>query len=315
MEDALTPAQAATLAALRGDGPRRQFDPELRVALRAELESSLAPLTDLLPDPRGARPLFAGKTPLARVLTCEAHHLAEEAQPFTWNLPLVRGTVAHKAIELSLHRADRPPPLQLVDAAFARLEADGSSAGAFLADLDADDRAELRSDVNNLVIDFVDQFPPMQPQRGWRAATELRLAAEVCGGRVTLQGKVDLALGAPHGSEAGRTFVELKTGTVQSRHVDDLRFYALVETLKVGVPPRRLAVHSLDRGQLTTFDVDEAMLHSALLRTVDGVGRLVQLRLGLRSPEVVPNPLCRWCCANETCEGATTWHESGPDRD
>jgi hypothetical protein len=312
----LTPAQADTLRALRGAGPRPTFDEGLRVELRRELEERLAPWTDLLPDPRvarGAKPLWAGKTPLERVLTCEAHHLAESAEPFAWSLASVRGTVAHRAIELSLHRVDRPPPLELVDAAIERLEADGTSAGGFLADLDASERAELRSDVNNLVLDFLDQFPPMQPRRAWRAATELRLTADICGGRVTLQGKVDLALGAPVGTEAGRVFVELKTGAVRPGHVDDLRFYALLETLKVGVPPRRLAVHSLDRGHLATFEVDEDVLRAAVLRTVDGVARLVQLHLGLRSAEVSPGPACRWCCARETCDGAVAWAEADPD--
>lgn len=318
MEGPLTPAQAETLERLRGNGPRPRFDPGLRHDLRRELESRLQPWTDLLPDPavaRGAKPLWAGKTPIGRVLTCEAHQLAEAAEPFAWNLASVRGTVAHKAIELSLHRTDRPSPLELVDAAFERLEADGTSAGAFLADLDPSERAEVRSEVNNLVLDFLDQFPPLQPRRAWRAATELRLTADVCGGRVTLQGKVDLVLGAPVGTEAGRAFIELKTGAARSGHVDDLRFYALLEVLKVGVPPRRLAVHSLDRGQLTTFDVDEDVLRSAVLRTADGVARLVQLHLGLRSAEVVPNPACRWCCARGSCEGAAAWAADDPYAD
>lgn len=318
MEGPLTPAQADTLRRLRGDGPALTFDPELRADLREQLETRLQPWTDLLPDPkvaRGTKPLWAGKTPLGRVLTCEAHHVAESARPFLWSLASVRGTVSHKAIELSLHRTDRPSPLELVDAAFERLQADGTSAGAFLGELDASERAELRSDVNNVVIDFLDQFPPLQPRRAWRAATELRLTADICGGRVTLQGKVDLALGAPVGSEAGRVFIELKTGATRSQHVDDLRYYALLETLKVGVPPRRLAVHSLDRGQLATFEVDEDVLRSAVMRTVDGVARLVQLQLGLRSPEVVPNPVCSWCCARDTCEGSARWadvdHDAG----
>lgn len=306
----MTPAQATTLRVLRGEGARRSFDPELGVELRRELEARLAPSTDLLPDPRvavGAKPIFAGKTQLGQVLACEAHHQAESSHPFEWNLASVRGTVAHRAIELLVHRSDRPSPLELVDAAFERLEADAGSAGTYLAELSADERAELRGDVNNLVSDFVDQFPPLQPRRAWRPATELRLAHDICGGRVTLSGRVDLALGSPTGSEAGRTFVELKTGATRSRHVDDLRLYALLETLKLGVPPRRLVVANLDRGQLTAFDVDEDVLRSALMRTVDGVHRLVQLHLGLRSAEVVPNPLCRWCRANQTCPGARAW--------
>ena len=74
-------------------------------------------------------------------------------------------------------------------------------------------------------------------------------------------------------------------------------------------------MHSLDSGRLATFEVDEATLHSAVMRTVDGVARLVALQLGLRSPEVVPNPACRWCCARHDCPGAAAWGEGDHDAD
>ena len=305
----LTPAQTDTLAVLRGDGPRPTFDPALRTALRARLEAGVGDLAALLD-----RPLFAGKTPLRRVLACEAHEVAEQAEPFLWNLASARGTVAHRAIELSVHLGRQAPPLHLVDTAVGRLVDDpDSSIGTFLAALDDADRAELRSDVNNLVADFLDQWPPLR--RAWRPATEARVRAELCSGKVVLSGKADLALGAPSGNEAGRVFVELKTGAARTQHLDDLRFYALLETLRVGVPPRRLAVQLLDSGGLVVVDVTEDVLEAAVQRTIAGVRKLAELRLGLREPQVTANPACRWCSRRTGCPGAATWAEGDPDLD
>lgn len=305
----LTPAQADTLAMLRGEGPRPTFDPALRVELRACLEEGIGDLAILL-----ERPLWAGKTPLGRVFACEAHEVAEQEVPFDWNLANARGTVAHRAIELSVHLDGAPPPLHLVDTAIARMADDPDSGiGGFLARLDAADLAELRSDVNNLVSDFLDQWPPLKAS--WRPTTEARLKAELCKGKVVVSGKADLALGAPVGTEAGRVFVELKSGAARAQHLDDLRLYALLETLRIGVPPRRLAVHSLDSGSLLVVDVNLDVLQAAVHRTIDGLRTLLELHLGLRSAQVTPNPTCRWCSAREHCEGAVRWAEGDPFAD
>lgn len=302
----LTPAQADTLTMLRGDGPRPTFDPALRVELRARLEDGFGDLAALLD-----RPFWAGKTPLGRVFACEAHEVAEQNVAFEWNLANARGTVAHRAIELSVHLPGGAPPLHLVDTAVHRLADDpDSSIGAFLGGLDEADLAELRSDVNNLVSDFLDQWPPLKT--AWRPTTEARLKAELCKGKVVLSGKADLALGAPVGNEAGRVFVELKSGTVRAQHLDDLRLYALLETLRIGVPPRRLVVHSLDSGTLLVTDVNLDVLEAAVHRTIDGVRKLLELRLGLRSPLVTANPACRWCSVRASCEGAVEWADGNP---
>ena len=305
----LTPAQADTLSMLRGDGPRPSFDPALRRELRACLEDGIADVAALL-----ERPLWAGKTPLGRVFACEAHEVAEQEEPFDWSLPNARGAVAHRAIELSVHLPAAAPPLHLVDTAIARMSDDPDSGiGGFLAGLDQADVAELRSDVNNLVSDFLDQWPPLKPS--WRPTTEARLKAELCKGKVVLSGRVDLALGAPAGTEAGRVFVELKSGAARAQHLDDLRLYALLETLRIGVPPRRLAVHSLDTGALVVVDVDLDVLQAAARRTIAGVRKLAELHLGLRSPQVTACPACRWCSARAGCPGAVRWAEGDGSAD
>ena len=59
-----------------------------------------------------------------------------------------------------------------------------------------------------------------------------------------LSGKYDLTLGtsepvgeAGEGMRAGKVIVDLKTGLRNLTDREDLRFYALIETLLVGVPP------------------------------------------------------------------------------
>ena len=88
-----------------------------------------------------------------------------------------------------------------------------------------------------------------------------------------LSGKVDLALGQAEGDLAGKVLVDLKTGGFSPVHLDDLRFYALIETVRLGTPPRRLATYYLDQGRFVPEDVTEALLRSTTARVIDGVER------------------------------------------
>lgn len=308
MVAALTPAQEEVLAVLRArERPRPAVDPGLRAELRSQLESRLAPLAAGLD-----QPVFVSKSALAQVHACEAHHLAEHAAPFGWSLPTARGTVAHKAIEISVHRRGAASPLELVDEAFACLEDEpDASIASFLLGLAESERAELRSEVNDLVSKFAELWPPLR--RRWAPRTESRVRAELCGGMVVLLGKVDLALGTASGTTAGTLIVDLKTGATHAGHLDDLRFYALLETLRVGVPPFRLAGYNLDAGTFLVEDVNEDVLESATLRTVAGTGRIIELRLGLRTASVTPNPACRWCRLRHHCPSAEVWEHHRND--
>jgi hypothetical protein len=300
----LNPAQREVLEALRApDRPRPRYEPGLRHALRRHLEGELAPLAALLD-----RPAFVSKRALADVLACEAHHVAQVAADFEWNVAVARGVVVHRAIQLGVFRRDDPAPLELVDDALERLADDPDAAVAdYLLGLPEPERAELRSAASEVVSAFVELWPPL-PRR-WVPRTETPLRAELCGGTVVLSGRVDLSLGAPDGEQAGRVLVDLKTGAPTAGHLHDLRFYALLETLRCGVPPLRLASSYLEEGRLAVEDVDEDVLEAAVRRTVQGVRAVLELRLGLRSPSVTPNPACRWCPAREGCEGAARWEE------
>ena len=86
------------------------------------------------------------------------------------------------------------------------------------------------------------------------------------------------SVGVAEGIRAGKVLIDLKTGGFSPSHLDDLRFYALIETIKLGVPPRRVATHYLDTGKLVPEDVTEATLAVAARRVVDGVRRWLELR-------------------------------------
>jgi hypothetical protein len=299
----LTPAQRRVTEELLALGqPRPRFDPALAADLRARLEEGLAPLADALaPDV-----LWLSKHALAQVHACEAHYLAEQGPMGEWSVATAEGEVTHRAIQLSVAVSPTPPPLELVDHALAELAADSAgSLGWFVATLPVAARAELRARAANAVATFLECWPALPGS--WWPRTELRLRAELCGARIVLSGKVDLVLGRAVGAEARCLFVDLKTGGRYPTHLDDLRFYALVQALRIGVPPFRVASYYLDSASFSAEEVTADTLEIALRRTLDGARKIVELRTAARPPTLTPGPRCRYCRVRTTCDGARAW--------
>jgi CRISPR/Cas system-associated exonuclease Cas4 (RecB family) len=302
---ALNPAQQSVrdqLGSAGGDPP--EFPSDLGPALEADLAAGLAPLLDELGD---GSVLIIAKHGLAQVHGCEARYLHQRDDPFTVSVPVARGTVAHKAIELAVHWPVEPNPLDLVDEALARLQATDHWLADWLATASDVDRAELRSEAGDRVSKFLECFPPLRPS--WRPVTESSLRVELFGGRIQLKGKVDLTIGHAVGTTAGKVIVDLKTGRPAPAHTDDLRFYALVETIRIGVPPRLVASYYLDQARSHTERVTIPLLEAALARTVDGARRMVALHDGAVAVKR-PSPACRWCALLPDCaEGTAMVHE------
>lgn len=292
----LNPAQIDVLNLLGTDRDQRpHFDAVLRHELRRTLDDGLAEQVGRLSDDQ----LWVSKHLLDQVLGCERKYVAEESEPFGWTVPIARGSVAHKAIELSIHRQGRPTPLELVDEALARLSEGIDGLADFLQTCGAVSIAELRAEANDRVTKFMESFPPLNPR--WWPVTESRIRLEVhdC---FIFSGKVDLSLGRAEGNIAGKVLIDLKTGGFSPLHREDLRFYALLETIRVGVPPRLLATYYLDQGTVHTEQVTEGVLHAAVRRVIDGVARIVELRNTAREPQTAPGPSCRWCPVLDECE-------------
>lgn len=294
------PAQQEILDRLRGErSDRPAFDAELRHHLRAVIEHGTA---DAVAELRENQSIYVSKSRLSGVHGCEARF---QHNDFAWSIPVARGRVAHKAIELSVHWRREPVPLELVDEALARLENTEDAFGDWLQGLSEVERAELRSEAGARVTQFLECWPPLS--RKWRPSTEVPIRQDLHGGKVVLSGKVDLALGVPDGLVAGKVIVDLKTGSPRPQHFDDLRFYALVETMRLGTPPFRVASYYLDQGALHPEDVREAVLFSAAERVVDGVVKMIELETKARPPVRRPSGLCRFCPVLDGCDDGTAW--------
>jgi PD-(D/E)XK nuclease superfamily len=289
----LTPVQQRTLQALRRNDPPLVFDPEIIADLRHDADAALADLGARLGDTE----LFVTKHAIAGVLDCEAHHLAPD--PFTWTPARARGQVSHKAIQLLLNWRGEPTPADLVDEALARLADEPHKLGDYVAGLGPGGEADLRGQAVERVTKFLECFPPLD--RRWHPMTEAS-AQFPLEGPIVLRARVDLIIGRPVGRESRKVIIDLKSGRIMPRHREDLRFYALVETLCRDVPPRKLATFSLDSGGAVVEEVTMGHLRSALRRTLDAIERMVELRVEGREPRRTPGVSCRWCPLLDDCE-------------
>lgn len=280
---------------------RPRFEPGLRDHLRLELERGIAPLVEQL----GDEDLFLSKHHLERVHGCEARYLAERDEPFAWSPAIARGIVAHKAIEIDITSKRRWASLDLIDEAIARFRNDGRGVGEWLQTAPEADIDMVRAEANNALCSFQDCWPPLD--RRWRPATEVPLRAELFSGRVILAGKPDLTIGQADGQRAGKVIVDFKTGRYSPAHLADLRFYALLDAVRLGVPPRMTATYYLDAGDLHTEAIDEPILDATVARTVGAARRIIELRSGERQPAYVPSGGCRWCPVLADCETGTAY--------
>ena len=309
MSTELTPAQLHVLE-LIGSRPddHPDFDPQLRLLLRSRLEAGVRVSLPQLADDQV---IFVNKHALNMVHGCEARYVAEQKQKFEPTLPMVIGTVVHKAIELSVHWQGEVVPAAIVNDAIAVLEYGDSWTTDFIQTRSEREKAELRSEAVERFASFVETFPPLK--QGCRPVTESRVTLELLDGRIILRGKVDLTLGHPHGNTAGKVLIDFKTGRYFSSHIDDLRFYGLLEAIKTGVPPRMLASFYLDQGELHPESVTIHALDSAEARLADGIRKMIDLQTEEREAIKVTGPPCRWCPVSATCSEGGAYLASDGD--
>jgi hypothetical protein len=311
--DGATPAQHRVLTDLLGLGQvRPRFDPDLGQHLRRQLESALAPLADVLP----VEELWVDKRQLGQIHACESHwRAARDEVGFDWTARTATGSVVHKAIELSISSRTEAVALDLVDHAMAALAEDTRRASPrpWLLTAAPLDLADLRGRAHDTVVKFQECWPRLQA--AWAPRTETGIGAELCGRRIVLWGKVDLVLGVARGDEARSLIVDLKTGRSYPGHLDDLRFYALVQTLRIGVPPFRVASYYLDTATFHAEDVTAEMLAVAVRRTVDGAVKMARLLDPATAAALSPGPTCNWCSLRTECEGPARYQASRTDPD
>jgi hypothetical protein len=299
----LTDPQQRTLERLIGTGERPVFAPDLPQRLRDRIEDAIREL-----DP--AEPLWLGKERLNEQARCEgtfASHLLGEAPPFEHSRASATGVLQHKAIEVLVGAREPLDPHEAAELAAVRIVDREERFADFWNDLATPDRDDVLMEAARRTLLFDASFPPLRELRRQLApATELSVRAELLGGALVLSGKVDLLLGAPDRIEpmrATRLAIDLKTGSAYPEHAEDNRFYALLLTLRFGVPPYRVASFFLEGGTWQHEDVTEELLFHAADRAVAAARSAQALRAG-REPVLTPGHWCGWCPRAAACPAA-----------
>jgi len=293
VDDELNPLQQAVIDALGVPSDWEPLPSHIVSDIEEQLAHELAPIQGLF---TAENPLRVNKHHIATVHGCEKYHVLNRQSQFAWNINTVRGTIAHKGIELLLNWRGPVVPADIVDAAITSVaENPRESASDFIVSLPAHELAELRGAVLGAVTNFLECFPPIRPQ--WRPMVEYSASYSLFDGSVIFTSRMDLVLGGP----GRKVLIDLKTGRLTPTHRDDLRFYALIETLRSRQAPRSLGSYSLDSARLDSEDVTEGLLQSAVRRTAHGTLLIADLALKSREPELRPGFQCRWCPINNTC--------------
>ena len=290
----LNPLQQAIIDSLGVPVDWEPLPTEVIHAIEAQLSQALAPLEGKF---TAEEPLRINKHHIATVHGCEQYHVLNRESQFAWNINTVRGTIAHKGIELLMNWRGPIIPAEIVDAAILSVsENPRQSASGFINTLSEHEYAELRGTVLAAVTSFIECFPPIKPQ--WRPMVEYSASYSLFNNSVVFSSRMDLVLGGP----GKKVLIDLKTGRLTATHRDDLRFYALVETLRSRQAPRQLGSYSLDSARLDEEDVTEGLLQAAVRRTAAGTLLISELALKERTPELRAGVQCRWCPINEECQ-------------
>jgi RecB family exonuclease len=276
------------LDVLRGNpGERPQIRPELQRELHLFMARELEHVE---------HKMVISKRQLGLIHKCEGLYMAPS--DFQWNPRNARGTIAHKAIELSSGGHNRVTPMALVEAAMERLCESRESVGDYIRGTGEAERAELRASTVDLVSSFIELFPPIPDH--WKPVAEATTAASITD-EVTLRGRIDLKLGSARGKEPGSLIIDFKTGVPSFGDLDDLRFYGLVECLRTGVPPFRWASVYLEPGRAEQETASEGALWAAAKRCVDAIIKIDALEQLGKEPELTPGPGCRFCPVRDDC--------------
>lgn len=291
----MTPTQKKTFDELLAiGGPRPTCPPGLVEELAERLATGTATALERWTENR----LYLTKSQLFTALRCEGQLQAQAAAPRGNKLhgPTVVGIVSHRAIQIAHTRPAATVRRQVDDALAASL--DDPAVAEFWSAVAEGVRSDLLMQMVSKVANFLDSWPALDDR--WTPRFEEPLQARV--GKLTLSARADLVLGRPRSNGAQTMlFCDLKSGSLNDYHVDEGRFYALVATLRHGVPPFRSTVYSLASGDYSDPDVTPETLRASVEQVITGVGKIVDVLTETRAPELVAGGYCRFCPARDTC--------------
>ena len=163
-------------------------------------------------------------------------------------------------------------------------------------------QSDMLMQVTSKITNFIDDFPPLDPN--WGPRFEEPMSAKI--GKLTIAGRADLIIGRPRGDmRQTMMLVDLKTGALKDEHTNEAYYYALVATMRHGVPPWRSLVYSLASGEYTEPDITETVLLEACASLVHGVNAFVDTMTESRTAKLNPGSHCRWCPSSGVCAAST----------
>ena len=257
-------AGGEVLALLRDTAARPSFDPGLAGGLRAWLEDAaygvVASRGDLAPPlVLGPRELLgaADVAGAAGGIGGPGAGRSEDAIVSRLVHALFRRLVVDGVV---VGAVDDP----LGDALDAlRAEGSGGAAASTVVSVETMEeaaRTALGAVVATHAAHLSDLVPRLAP--GWMPRTDDRVAIPLAGGRVVLHGVFDLLVGLPRPGTASLCALGLCTGGSWARERRSLHYLALLETLRSGAPPFRLALLETGSGRYGIEDVREEHLRA-----------------------------------------------------
>ena len=257
---------ADVLASIRGTSSHRpRGDPGLSGGLRDWLEDGLCSLTAGL-----VTPLVVSKQTLRDTLSDRVDPRNTKA---TITDSMALGAVMDalfRQLVTTGHIAD--PVKDGIDA--LRVDPRRSEVVDFVHGLAGQQLVDFQNELNAQARILLTRWPRLSP--AWLPRTQERIAVPLAGGDVVLVGVVDLIVGAPSSGRASVGLIELKSGRARVEDREDLRFYALLETLRGGAAPFRLATFYSRTGEVDAEDVADELLTSSVHRVLTAIGRMVE---------------------------------------
>ena len=306
-----TPAEAARQGQLQlNPSQRRVFDDllaigqtrpvaslELAGLLRSRIEVGTAEAVARWTEPR----FFLSKSLLISALRCPGQVVAERSElaPRALHQATAVGIATHRAVQMANTHPGRTVAWYVDQAVAASRGEEGFS--AFWEDAAIGVQSDVKVQSLSRTTCFLDTFPPLDPAWAWRFEETMQSRV----GRLTLAARPDLVLGRPRPDGRQTMFIcDLKTGYLHEAHDQEAAFYALVSTLRNGVPPFRSTVLSLASGDWTDPDIDEGVLLAAADDVIRSVNLLVDALTETGPVTLIGGIHCRYCPAKATCSAS-----------
>ena len=241
------------LALLReGSASRPRFDPDLGGGLRAWLEDAAS----LVVQARGedAPALHLGPRQLIDAGVGGGVGVAVDREP---SMAVVVACVVHALFRQVVVTGTVDDPLGDGLAAL-RVDPGQRDVVRRVESMSVSERRHLATVIDAHAGRLRGLMPRLQP--GWMPRSGDRVAVPLAGGRVVLHGTFDLLLGTPSETRASLCAVGLTTTGPWDRARRKLHLLALLELLRSGNPPFRLALLDTDTGRYGVEDVAEEHL-------------------------------------------------------